>query len=152
MGNLKIWPKIFWKLYEKMVIFEGRFWACCFSVTSRFYWLKRCISSSWLDCANKIGALLRSNMLKIAILKSQNRACATTHKAFLGTFEGRFWACCFSISPRFYWRNQEISNSWIFRANKIGALLRGNRLKIGPRNRLFSDVAVFGFLDFRSDF
>ena len=54
---------------SKIAILKSRFWGCCFSPKHRFYCIFGWIGSFWVDCANKIDASVRSNRLKIAILK-----------------------------------------------------------------------------------
>ena len=135
-----------------LAIFEGPIWGCCSQQTHQFYWLKRWIKPSSIDCANKIDGFAGRNRFKIAIL------------------EWRFLSMCYYSGGRFwrFWgpflkafpgsnrpdivRNEEFQKSWLFWVKKILGSHWTIRLKNGPRNRHFSLFTIFGFLNFRSKF
>ena len=89
---------------------------------------------------------------KMHFLKGRKFSCVVAHEADFGDFEGRFWACWYRTSVRFYCRNEGILSFYVDCINKIAPKSGANSLKNGPRNRQFSLIAVFGIFEFDPKF
>ena len=81
----------------------------------------------------KTGTYWEATRSKSALKSAQKRLVSSSTCSNFVILKSRFWGCCFSEVPRFYWPKKFSSTRYTVLANKIDDLLRSNMLKSGPQ-------------------